>query len=232
MTQTTQAVEAAVHQLMGHIEGACLIKDGQQTKLERLIVDLITASSAALASQQGEAAPVSETDMDEAYVALSTVLHVDHSHANKRAAIRKTLEHFAASRVPVASVAVTCEDCDGRGVQGEAIYQGDFQPPEHEPCESCGGSGKWMVPAPDIAILKEQLAACAASLRCYQEGDEAAAQRIEKLRSLLFHAHKLALRVRPAQGELCGTLRLAREAIATPNPATTQGPAAGVGVGS
>lgn len=42
---------------------------------------------------------------------------------------------------PQAPATATCEDCDGRGGDGEAHYMGDFQPPEQEPCKSCGGSG-------------------------------------------------------------------------------------------
>ncbi len=45
--------------------------------------------------------------------------------------------------VPVAEV--PCEDCNGRGVVGEPRYQGEFQPPEHDRCDSCGGSGKWKI---------------------------------------------------------------------------------------
>lgn len=36
-----------------------------------------------------------------------------------------------------------CEDCDGRGTDGEPRYQGEFQPPEADPCGSCHGSGRW-----------------------------------------------------------------------------------------
>lgn len=34
-----------------------------------------------------------------------------------------------------------CEDCDGRGHDGEAHWQGHFQPPEPYPCGTCEGSG-------------------------------------------------------------------------------------------
>jgi hypothetical protein len=44
---------------------------------------------------------------------------------------------------PVKKGAMDCEDCDGRGGDGEWHYQGEFQPPEQEPCSSCNGSGRW-----------------------------------------------------------------------------------------
>jgi DnaJ-class molecular chaperone len=47
---------------------------------------------------------------------------------------------------PVKNGWMDCEDCDGRGAVGEPIYQGEFQPPECEPCSSCNGSGRWKVP--------------------------------------------------------------------------------------
>lgn len=40
---------------------------------------------------------------------------------------------------------VDCEDCDGTGVEGEAYGGNEFQPPEHDECTSCGGSGKWKI---------------------------------------------------------------------------------------
>lgn len=47
---------------------------------------------------------------------------------------------------PVKNGWIDCEDCDGNGVVGDPIYQGEFQPPEREPCSSCDGSGHWKVP--------------------------------------------------------------------------------------
>lgn len=40
-----------------------------------------------------------------------------------------------------------CDDCDGRGHDGDYQWQGHFQPPEPGVCNSCGGSG-WADPAP------------------------------------------------------------------------------------
>ena len=40
-----------------------------------------------------------------------------------------------------------CDDCDGRGHDGDFQWQGHFQPPEPGICNSCGGSG-WAEPAP------------------------------------------------------------------------------------
>jgi len=46
---------------------------------------------------------------------------------------------------PAATVTMPCEDCGGCGEVGEAAYQGAFQPPERDRCESCQGSGQWEV---------------------------------------------------------------------------------------
>jgi len=35
-----------------------------------------------------------------------------------------------------------CDTCDGRGTDGIARYQGEFQPPECYPCSDCGGNGR------------------------------------------------------------------------------------------
>lgn len=43
-------------------------------------------------------AGVTEAEIAEAYAALTPVLHIDHSHGNKVAAIRRALEAFAQSR--------------------------------------------------------------------------------------------------------------------------------------
>lgn len=44
---------------------------------------------------------------------------------------------------PVEGGQMYCEDCGGQGDDGESHYQGEFQPPEAEPCRSCDGSGRW-----------------------------------------------------------------------------------------
>lgn len=36
---------------------------------------------------------------------------------------------------------IKCEDCDGAGRVGDEIPMGEFQPPEPDLCQSCGGSG-------------------------------------------------------------------------------------------
>jgi hypothetical protein len=41
-----------------------------------------------------------------------------------------------------------CDDCNGTGHVGESHYMGEFQPPERERCESCGGSGFVRAAAP------------------------------------------------------------------------------------
>jgi hypothetical protein len=61
-----------------------------------------------------------------------------------KAAIRAELGRAPAEP---AGAYTACEDCDGRGVVGEEIYQGEFQPPEREQCGSCNGSGRWKIDA-------------------------------------------------------------------------------------
>lgn len=50
-----------------------------------------------------------------------------------------------------------CDACDGRGHDGEAHYQGHFQPPEPFPCSACGGNGTH----PTDAYTAEQMRAYA-----------------------------------------------------------------------
>lgn len=58
-----------------------------------------------------------------------------------------------------------CEDCDGRGHDGEAHWQGHFQPPEPALCGACQGSG-WVEAA---ALLPEQVLEAQRKARDYQK---------------------------------------------------------------
>lgn len=48
------------------------------------------------------------------------------------------VRHFVLGAPPVEA----CEDCDGRGHDGEPVWQGYFQPPEPSVCGTCGGTGR------------------------------------------------------------------------------------------
>lgn len=61
-------------------------------------------------------------------------------------------QHILAANGGAPAQTMTCEDCGGSGVEGEAIYQGEFQPPEHYDCSSCGGSGVWPVASQDGSV--------------------------------------------------------------------------------
>lgn len=56
-----------------------------------------------------------------------------------------------------------CESCDGRGHDGEAHYQGEFQPPEPYPCGDCNGAGCIQIEAYTDDQMREYGKACIAS---------------------------------------------------------------------
>ena len=58
-----------------------------------------------------------------------------------------------------------CEDCDGRGHDGESHWQGHFQPPEPAKCSACDGSG-WV---DVVALLPEQVIEAQRKARDYQK---------------------------------------------------------------
>jgi hypothetical protein len=71
---------------------------------------------------------------------------VAHAKQNEEIEYLYSAPHVGAPAAP-AEAYMACEDCDGRGVVGEEIYQGEFQPPEREQCGSCNGSGRWKIDA-------------------------------------------------------------------------------------
>ena len=67
-----------------------------------------------------------------------------------------------------AECTMPCEDCEGHGIVGEAMPQGEFQPPEYEHCSSCNGTGKWVAQAFTADQMREYILADRASLGAAQ----------------------------------------------------------------
>lgn len=66
-----------------------------------------------------------------------------------------------------------CEDCNGTGEVGDEIPQGEFQPPERERCESCDGTGRWVIT--DTVTQEKHDAAIALIQDAFEEDNEAEA---------------------------------------------------------
>lgn len=106
-----------------------------------------------------------------------------------------------------------CDSCDGRGHDGEAHYQGEFQPPEPYPCSDCNGSGCVQIEAYTAEQYRQgQRDAIAASRHAPQAAEGISAELRARAAKLKFFDHTTLHLLERAAAEI--------DRLATPAPAS------------
>lgn len=114
-------------------------------KITSIRDDFVEAIESAILSRMGgEAVQAWRTDDGRVISAeqKATALRDGGASASSVAPFHIALVAAPTAPAQLAALAVACEDCNGAGEVGEPYGGSEFQPPERDRCESCGGSGQ------------------------------------------------------------------------------------------